>query len=379
MLSRPYYDFRDVIAAPARALSAKQIFVMTLFLCLSLIVYNIFTYLSYIVDGQGISVVYRAYGLLPFGLPSLAHGASFIVYGVGLALTVLVGMLGFFAVSAINIEQMRGNRFMSWRQATRFAFKRFGQIFLSELAVVAFVAFIIFLLFLFGLVTRIPAVGDWLYTILFALPNFIIALFTVFIIFVLALSVILLPAVAAAERHGESFGVIVETFSTIIRQPFRWAGYTVYSAVAAKICSFIYAYFTFRAVQFLVWSSKLGGGERLEQITKAGLSHLPVNSDIVRETFNIFPGIDWHFSLGFISMGGRHDAVSYLMAVMIFLIFASIIGYAFAIVAAGQAYGFAAIRKIKDDYDIAAEDSLFFTEEHVNPEIGETGKDEDAD
>jgi hypothetical protein len=117
-----------------------------------------------------------------------------------------------------------------------------------------------------------------LYVLLFAIPNFVVALFAIFIIFVLSLTVVLLPAVAAAERRGETFTAILETFSTIILQPFRWFGYTVYSLVAAKVCGFIYAYFAYRAVQFLIWSASLGGGERLGRLGQSGMAHLPFRS-----------------------------------------------------------------------------------------------------
>jgi hypothetical protein len=57
------------------------------------------------------------------------------------------------------------------------------------------------------------------------------------------------------------------------------------------------------------------------------------------------------------------------MAFMLFLIFLSILGYTLAIVAAGQARGYVALRFIKDNYSIAAEDSLFFKDEPVNEPV----------
>jgi len=63
------------------------------------------------------------------------------------------------------------------------------------------------------------------------------------------------------------------------------------------------------------------------------------------------------------------SAISYFMAVMLFLIFASILGYALAIVAAAQARGYVALRYLKDNYSIAAEESLFFTDEPVNDPV----------
>lgn len=369
MEAAPSFNFKDVLRAPAAALSAKQILLMSLALIGGLVIYDLFTYAALVLAGEKAAQAFSVYGFFPMGGLVLGSLAAKAVYGIGICLAIFCLMLGFFAVSAINIEAVRGNRFMSPRQAIKFAFKRLPQIFLSELSIAMFVALIVLLFAALGLVSRIPVVGEWLYVIFFALPNFIIAMFAIFIIFVLLLTVILLPAVAAAERRGETFTAILETFSTIILQPFRWVGYTAYSFLAAKVCGFIFAYFAFRAVQFMVWSASIGGGVKVRRLAETGLANLPLKSDLARETFNIFPGIQ--FGVDLRSMAGypAETAISYLMAFMLFLIFVSILGYTLAVVAAGQARGYVALRYIKDNYSIAAEESLFFTEEPVNDEV----------
>jgi len=369
MEARPHFNFRDVLRAPAAALSAKQILVMSLALLAALVVYDIFTYAALFAAGEPMYQAFDAYGLAPLNNLLLDTMLAQVVYWAGVGLAVLVVMLGFFAVSAFNIEAIRGNRFMSPGQAIRFAIRRLPQIFFSELSIVLFVALIVLLFAALGLVSRIPIIGEWLYVLLFAIPNFIIALFAIFIIFVLSLTVLLLPAVAAAERRGETFTAILETFSTIILQPFRWFGYTVYSLVAAKVCGFIYAYFAYRAVQFLIWSASLGGGERLGRLGQSGVAHLPVRSDLMRETFSLFPGVPFGVDLRPLIGYPTDSTLSHIMAFMLFLIFLSILGYTLAIVAAGQARGYVALRFIKDNYSIAAEDSLFFKDEPVNEPV----------
>jgi hypothetical protein len=183
---------------------------------------------------------------------------------------------------------------------------------------------------------------------------------------------LLLPAVAAAERHGETFNALLETFSSVIRQPLRWFGYTIYALVAAKLCSFIYAYFSYRALQFITWASSLGGGAKLNQLMADGLSHLPVGSEFVRETLNLFPGLDFGFTLSRWARGSGDDPASYLISLMLLILFVSVIGYAGAVIAVAQARGYIAIRKWKDNYSIPDEDPLFFTEEHVNPPIDDS-------
>ncbi len=365
-----FYDFRDVLIAPARALSAKRIFVMTLFLVVGIVVYDILAYLAVAVDGQSVGRFWDLYGLLPLKWLHFGTLWAEVIYGLGLVLGVLALMLGFFAVSAFEMEQIRGNRFFSIGASVRFTLSRLGQLITAEVSILAFVALIVVLFLVLGLVTRIPYIGEWIYSITFLIPGFIIAIFTVFIFAVLQVSVVLLPSTAAAEHNGESFTAILETFSTVIRQPVRWVLYTAYGLTAAKVCSWVYAYFCYRAVQFVAWSVSITAGDKGVDVVRSGLSHLPLRSDLVRGMLEVFPGVDWSFSVS--QWVGRTDyAAGHLMAVMLFLIFASIIGYALAVVATAQARGYAVIRYLKDDYKIEDEKPLFFEEEWVNPKSGE--------
>ncbi len=369
MNSKPYYNLLDAVQAPARALSAKQILLMVVSLVAGLVVFDIFRYLAYLEQGENLGLVFSMYDFFPFDSPPHGRILAQLLYACGVGGGALCVMFGLFAVSAIHVEAIRGNPFLSASKAFRFARSRVKQIVLSEVAVVLFVGLIVLLFVLFGLIARIPVLGGLIYSVFFVIPNFIIALFSVFILFVLSLSILLLPAVAAAEREGESFGVILETFSTLIRQPARWIGYTAIAVILGKVCSFVYAYFAFRAVQFMIWSSSLGGGEKIERLINSGLSHLPAQSRLVRETCTVLPGVKWSFGLGRWDGFADSGIAGHLMSLMLFLIFASVIGYFLAILATAQTYTYAGIRLSKDGHDIASEKPLLFEDEHVNPEI----------
>ncbi|MEA1980806.1 MAG: hypothetical protein U9N54_07520 [candidate division Zixibacteria bacterium] len=353
------YDIYDVLWAPLRALSPKKIFTMTFFLIISLLIYDIFSYIAFAIDGEKLSIIWKVYDFFPFFHIILKSPLAKIVFGVGLFVCTIIVMIGLFSVSAMEIEKIRGNPFLSIKQSIKFGFQRLNQMLLAELAIVMFLLFVVILFWLFGLLGRIPIVGEWLVALFFLFPGFIVAIFAVFIFVVFQMSVILLPAVTAAERKGETFNSILETFSTIIRQPFRWVGYTAYSLVAAKLAGFVYAYTCYRAVQFSVLSASMLGGEKIERLTRSGFSHLPIDSSFVKYMFNIFPGFDFSFSLAQWSRGGTEQAAGYLMSIMLFLIFASVIGYMFSVIATAQASGFVAIRKIKDNYKIGDEKPLF--------------------
>lgn len=354
MKPRLTFDFRDILATPAHALSAKQIFVMTLSLVLGLAVYDIGYYLAHLAAGTDIGTVWRIYGLFPGPALGVGDRLAKAIYLLGIFGGVYMTMLGMVAVASINIERIRGNRFFSARESIRFALRKAKPVFLCETAIVGFVALIIFLFLIVGLFGRIPYLGEWLYSVFLVFPLYFIALFTVFIVLIAQVSVILTPAVAAAERKGETFGLILETFSTIIRQPIRWLGYTAYALVTGKIASFIYGYFAVRSVQAIIWATGHTDGGTMRRLVESALSHLPLRSDLFTQSINIFPGIDWGLNVQ--AFVRRSDsAESYVMAFMLFLIFASVLGYFLSVIAAAQAYGYVAIRYRKDGYRIDEE------------------------
>lgn len=372
----PTFAFPDVAWAPARALSAKQIGLMTLSLLGGLIVYDFFSYLAFAVQGDSLAAVYSAYGLFSYAPSAYSGFISKLIFWAGACVALYVVMLGLFAVAAINIEAIRGNRFFSSREAFRFTLSRAGQLARAEIAILVFVLFIVLLFFLLGLVVRIPFIGEWFYALFFVVPNFVLALFTVFIIFVVILSIVLLPAVAAAERRGETFAVILETFSTIIRLPLRWGCYTGFTLIAAKLCSFVYAYFCYRAVQFMTAASSLGGGEKVSNLVKSGLANLPVRTELVDHVTNVFPGIRWGFDIPTGSIWVADSAAAHVMAVMLFVVFATVLGYGLAILAAGQARAYVALKYIKDGYKISDEESLFATTAPAPEPSEEVGQDQ---
>ncbi|UCG61282.1 MAG: hypothetical protein JSV52_13320, partial [Candidatus Zixiibacteriota bacterium] len=139
----PQLNFIDVLRAPARALSAKRIFVMTFFLLLGLVVYDIFTYIALVIDGERLGLIWSVYGLLPFYKLAYGNLIAQIIFGIGVFFLVLAMMMGMFGVSAIEVEFVRGNRFFGPFEAVRFSFRRLGQLFLSELAIAVFLIFIV--------------------------------------------------------------------------------------------------------------------------------------------------------------------------------------------------------------------------------------------
>jgi len=355
-----HYNWRDIISVPGAALKPKKIFIASISLLAALVVYNIFSYLTLVIEGNSAASIFSNHGLLPNQLLQPEAVAGRLIYYMGILISAFVVLSGMTAVSIIDLENFRGNQFCGAIQAVKFARRRAKQLFTSLLTIGLFVAFIVLLGFIVGLITRIPYLGDLIYSVFFFFPNFIISLLTVVVIFVLMTGIIIMPSAVAADRAGETFNSILGTFSTVIRQPLRWIGYTLYSLVTAKIAGFVFAYFCFRSLQFLRAVTMLGGGDNVSMLINSGVAHLPLNNKLISFTAGLFPGID--FTINFARLGGlpvNMDIASYIMAVSLFLVFLIIWGYIISIIATGQIYAYVIIRKIREGNTVTEEEPLF--------------------
>ncbi|MEK7774953.1 MAG: hypothetical protein AAB305_03605, partial [Candidatus Zixiibacteriota bacterium] len=255
MIRTPQYTFADILQAPAIALSAKRIALMAIAVVSSWAVYALFAYASFLIAGDNLDSLFRTWGVFPFAIP---HGiASQMVLGLGVAGAIICLMTGFTGVAGFCMEESRGNRFMTFSQGIDFALQRLKQIVLAETAIASFVAFILLLFVIAGVVGRIPFVGESVFALIVLFPGFVIALFLVFIIVVGGIATILLPVVTAADRRNESFMSILETFSTLIRQPLRWLGATAVTALFAKIATWLFLTASLSAIRLLVWGGSI--------------------------------------------------------------------------------------------------------------------------
>jgi hypothetical protein len=173
------YDFRDILSAPAAALAAKRILVMTASLLVGLITYNIFTYLALLTEGESLNTAIKVYGIFPFDGFYFDESFAFLFYWLGVIVSIVVMMLGMFAVAAFEFESIRGHRFLTIRDSFRFTVKRAKQVLLSELSIISFLVLIIILVALYGLIGRIPFIGEWIFSIFFVIPGFVMAIFSI--------------------------------------------------------------------------------------------------------------------------------------------------------------------------------------------------------
>lgn len=374
------FSFRGIVAVPAKALELKKVFIGALALLAALVIYNLLTYLAVLVDGLSVGSTFDRHSFFPFDSINFVSIQAKVIFILGIAAGAGALMTGSLAIGIINIEELRGNRLYGARQALRFAYSRAANMFFALLALALFVLIVSALLSLLGLLARIPFVGESIFSVLFVLPGFVSAILVTLVIVIFFLSFLTLPASAAADRVGETFTAILESFSTLIRQPFRWFGYTLYTLAAGKFCVWILALFSLLTIKFLGSVTALTGAEAVSRTIAGGAKLLPLKSWFAAFTFDLWPKLDG--LIGFnpgvdvtrLGKGGQETFAAYLMAISLLLIFAYIWGYGVSIIATGQAYIYVILRKFRDDYDITAEDPLFMEEEWINPPLDETVK-----
>lgn len=349
------YNLKDILWGPAKGFSTKKITIMTIYLVVSLLVFDLFVYLAFAVRGDSVSKVFNVLGIFAIYQFNYNDPIFLFIIGLGIFFSGLICMLGMTTVAKIDLEFIRGHRFYPLREVLKYPFVKFKQLFLALLGIIVFILFVVLLYLLFGLIGRIPFIGEWLYSIFFLLPSFIIAILTVFIIFVLVASFFIMPAVTAYDDKNEAFQSILETFTTIIRRPIQWLWYTFYGLIVGKLFSFVYAYFAYRAVEFSVMASAITGGDKIKTLVKQALTILPHRSDLVEFMTNIMPGINFGFDLSRHTIRGEVSAAAYLLSFMLLLIFASVVAYYLSAIATTQMRAYLLIRYLKDNKKIDEE------------------------
>lgn len=372
-----HFDIRDILAAPASALRLKKIFLGALSLLAALAVYNLFTYLAVWAGGGSPGYLFGAEDIFPFDKVRIDAGPARILYGIGIAASVFTLMFGMLAISLVNIEELRGHRLVSAKDGIRFAFLRLRELFYAELSLMALVLFLVALLALLGLVIKIPFIGQPLFAILFLFPGFPIGLFLTLVVLVMLASFFILPAAVSVDRVGETFTCLLEAFSTLMRQPFRWLGYTFASLVSGKICVWVLAGVTIFTIRSLMTVWHFVGGPDSSEVFAGGAKHLPFDGILVFYTTHLWPGlqslfgVDLFFNISAWGRGGPDSLATYLMSATLLFIFAYVWGYGVSIVATTQSYAYVIIRKLRDDYDVTAEDPLYLQREWINPPVDE--------
>lgn len=350
-----YFDIRDIFRAPRLALSGKKLFLQSSGLLLGYLGFLILTYIAHILNGMSLSEVWENYGLFPLYDFSFTGFLPWLIFVIGCLFFISVLLTYSAAVGKVTYEQLKGDEFYSSKESCKFMKKNWKTVLLSPLSILALVIILVICGIVIGLLGKIPYVGELGLGLFYAVPIFVVGFFTVYTLFIFILSLLLTPAIVATTKE-DIFETIVQLFSSIWSQPWRYFVYTGLSGILAKLGAFVFGYFCFRGVQLVNWSVGILMKDKLSDIIEGALGYVTIPFSILYFFSNIFPGFDFAYILPEpewgIDLNWSQGIAAFLIGISFILIIFVVISYALATFSVGQTLTYIIIRKKKDDENL---------------------------
>jgi hypothetical protein len=369
-----HFNFKDIFKAPRIAFRFQRLWINGLGLFGGYAVYLFFVYLSLLVDGRSFSMVWAKYGLLPCSYNQLENWYSFVIFFIAALIFFAIFMMTNTAVSRVVYAQLRGEVFYTWRQAFRFALRKWISVIGAMLTFLFMIAIIAVGTFVLSFVGRIPVVGE-LGSFLLTIPYVLAALLLLFIIIVACFAIFLVPAIIAASQE-DSLGGVFQSFSIAFNQPFRLVTYSIQTLLLEVSGTVLLAFFLKKS--YLLFSSlfAMGMGEKFVNITEHGLSlidkTLPQLYGWIQCLFGPFSGqvyLCCHHSSQLLSISGSVSA--YIFLIFVLTIGGGILAYGEAIRNAGFTILYVDLYKIHEN-----ENLLEREDSDLNPDVEEINGEE---
>ncbi len=354
------FDFRDLFKAPRIALSMQRLWIQFLGMGIGYVGYLILSYLGFLLNGMDLSVVWSQFGLLPC---SFACGHSMIWYSwIVMILSHLFLLIAYLvtatAVSRAAYMVSKGNHFYTWREAFSFSVRKIWSVLLTPVSL----AVLIGLMFLggavVGLLGKIPYIGE-LGISLFTIIWFVAALFILFFAIILAVSILLTPAILATTDE-DAFEAIFQTFSLVWSQPVRLIVYEAIVGALSIIAVGVFALFVKQAVVLMNWMFASVMGSDFIHLAQNGQTTLQawliLGRDLLEPIFGEFtsmiyfsrmiPGLDPE------TLPITVVIASYIYALSLLALAGWVLAYGLSTFAVGNTLLYTVIRNIKDDDNI---------------------------
>jgi len=360
------FTFKDVFRA-ARP-SSKRIWVAFEGIFIAAIIYAVFSYLTFLTGGWGIKRIWQEFRFLPMPLGHHFPWYSWLIWIIG-----LLGVFYFYAVTTtaiakIQFEQLRGDEFYETREAWRYAFKNWQAPFLSPITLIFFSAILILIGMCFGLVGRIPYVGQIAIGCL-ALPIIAGALFVVYLGIVLVVTFLTANAIVATTE-GDTFDTIFESFSLINEQTWRYVLWQIILGIVTFVGTFIFAILLREALHLTRWALGVWQGPRGWWNIMWNNAHWYLHITwIPIWVGNYFPSLVLPYK--FISAGASGVTTSFggfLLGLSFYVIVFVVLGYAVSTWVSGQTIIYIILVKLKDEKNLL-EKKEEIIEEEIKPEV----------
>ncbi len=363
------FTYKDAFKSARLGFSPKKMWILFEGIFLAVLGYSIITYLAYLSSGWGIKEIWQQYRYIPLPIfNSHLKWYGWLIWILGDLYAFYIYAVSFTAVSKVTFEQLRGDEFYEIKEAWRFARKNWKGAFLSPIYLIFFIALLVFTGMLFGLVGRIPHVGQILISLL-GIPLFAGAFFIVYLTVVLFVTFTIAPAVVATTE-SDTFDTLFESFSVINDQTWRFILWEFILGIVAFLGVLIFGVFMKYALHLTKWAIGFWQGPRGWWNIMWNNAHwylyvswLPV------EIGKYFPSLITPFK--FVSAGNAGAVTSFggfLLGLIFYTIVFTVVSYGLSIWSAGQTIIYTVLVKLKDEKNLLEKKEESFEEEALEQE-----------
>lgn len=348
-----YFDFRDVFRSTRIGLSSKKIWVLFLSLVLAHGIYLVLSYCALLASGFSPQTIWQSYRLFPVAVADQFSWYSWMIYGCGVVLCLIIYLFASTVVGKITFQQLKGDEFCTAGETIKFAIKHWKAVIVSPFSFILIVAFLIFCGLILGLVVRIPYIGELGFSI-FLIPTTFVAIAVVLLGLVALLSFALGPAIVATTGE-DTMETCIQNFSTLWNQPWRLGVYEAILKAITGIGFYIFSLFTFTALVLIYWVCGVFMGPKMASITSAALQYFPACP-----FFEHFPQYFWYPQAAHWlpvlplpqKMGITGEIAGIISGLSLVLIMWVVISYAWSTLSVGQVIIYLILRRKKDDENL---------------------------
>ncbi len=377
---RMYFDFRDVFKAPRIAFSFQRIWTNTLGIILAGIIYLIMSYLALMINGASFQEIFARSGFFPFPMGKSMSLLAWIVWGIGSILSGLVILVTNTAVARLVYMQLRNEFFYSWRQAFRFAFKKFLSIIGAYFTFIFMIAFFVVGALVMGIIGRIPAIGEWLNALL-TIPYVLAGVLLAFIVLVTVVSILIIPAILATMDE-DALGGVFQSFSIVYNQPWRLAIYSVLVGILELLAFAFYAGMLKVGYRVFALLFEVGMGEKFYRIAENSLAWLqhtlqPLEGALFTIWGTWTPYLYFSHPHATMALSGTETIAAVIVTFFLGLLGVSVVGFAEATGNAGMTLTFLALYKKQEDENLLEREDDELKEEEEEESEQQSRNDEE--
>ena len=263
------FDFRDIFRVIRYGFSGRKIAVHLIGLVLAYLIYQTLVYLSLVVvGGTAVQDFWNTYALLP--LPPFSDAGltqtTEIAMWVGMVSFACIFFFASTVASKITIEQLRGDIFFSVGDAFAFLKGHWKSVLGAFIGLLLIQIFLAIIPLSIAGIAKLPAVGKpfLMLTSLLMPIGFFFGLLMVFIAVVFGVSLLFVPAVAAATG-ADAFEIIYQQFAIVWNKPWLLVCYEAMLLLIKCIFLPIWAFFCLAGFLIVMLPTRLFHAEGMQQ------------------------------------------------------------------------------------------------------------------